>query len=98
MYKKIFAAALVMMTVSACSTITIQPKKIPKLSTAPTYEERKNFYMWGLVGEERVDVTKICNGSKVKQMQSQATFVDGLLGTITLGIYAPHTVKVWCDK
>jgi hypothetical protein len=29
-------------------------------------------------------------------MQSQQTFVDGLLGLVTLGIYSPQTAKVWC--
>jgi len=31
-------------------------------------------------------------------MQSQQTFADGALGLVTLGIYAPHTVKVWCEQ
>ena len=54
--------------------------------------------MWGLVGEERVDVKAICQDKKVAQMQSQQTFADGALGLVTLGIYAPHTVKVWCEQ
>lgn len=80
-----------------CSTITIQPEQTSKLVTKPTYQESKSFYFWGLVGEPRVDVTEVCQEEEPKQMQSQATFLNGLLSGITLGIYSPHTVKVWCE-
>lgn len=81
---------------AACSTVTIHPQQSPKLSSEPTFQASKSFYLWGLVGEHRVDTAAICNGAEPKQMQSQQTFTDGLLGIITLGIYLPHTVKVWC--
>jgi hypothetical protein len=80
-----------------CSTVTINPEASKKLVTTPTYQESRSFYLWGLVGEQRVNVHEVCNGSPVKQMQSQQTFINGLLGAITLGIYAPHSVKVWCE-
>ena len=88
-------AAVVVM--QGCSTVTINPEFSGKLSTEPTYEQRKSFFFAGLVGEQRVDVVEVCNGRPVEQMQSQQTFVDGLLTGLTLGIYAPHTVKVWCQ-
>ncbi|MGY8876101.1 MAG: Bor/Iss family lipoprotein, partial [Pseudoalteromonas sp.] len=28
----------------------------------------------------------------------QQTFSDGALSLITLGIYSPHTIKVWCQE
>ncbi|ATC93099.1 Bor family protein [Pseudoalteromonas tunicata] len=86
------------LSLAACSSVTIQPEKITKLSTQPTYQDSRPFFLWGLVGEERVDVKQVCGNSRVLQMQSQATFTDALLGGITFGIYAPHTVKVWCDN
>lgn len=92
------ATALALATVLAgCSTVTIHPKDSPKFSSAPTYEDSRPFYLGGLVGEERVDVKEVCANQDVKQMQSQQTFTDGLLTVVTLGIYAPHTVKVWCE-
>ncbi|MGC2165014.1 MAG: Bor family protein [Gallionella sp.] len=88
---------LLILLLVGCSTVTIQPQQSGKLVTQPTYEESKNFFFWGLAGEFRFDVTKICSGKKVTQMQTQQTFVNGLLGLVTLGIYSPHTVKVWCS-
>ena len=94
-----FKHALVLglaITASACSTVTIHPKSAGTLSSQPSYEESKSFYLGGLVGEQRVNVSEICGDKEVTQMQSQQTFINGFLGLITLGIYAPHTVKVWC--
>jgi hypothetical protein len=83
-------------TATACSTVTIHPKSNPTLVSQPSYEESKSFYIGGLVGERRVNVTEICGEKEVAQMQTQQTFMNGFLGLITLAIYTPHTVKVWC--
>ena len=40
--------------------------------------------------EETVDAAKICGGTEnVVKTETQQTFVNGLLGFITLGIYTP---------
>lgn len=91
-------AALALATVLAgCSTVTIHPAASGKLSSTPTYQDSRPFFLWGLVGDERVNVVEVCANKPVKQMQSQQTFGDGFLTVITLGIYAPHSVKVWCE-
>lgn len=59
-------------------------------------EESKSFFFWGLAGEHSIDVNGVCQGKPAQQMQTQTTFLDGLLGGITLGIYAPRSAKVWC--
>ncbi|TKB44633.1 Bor family protein [Thalassotalea mangrovi] len=96
MIKKFVFLVSIMLT--GCSTITIQPEQTAKYSSEPTYEESKHFFLWGIVGEHRVNVTEICGNREVIQMQSQQTFVEGVLGLITLGIYSPHSVKVWCSE
>ncbi len=87
-----------MLCVGGCSTVTINPEVSGKLTAVPEYEDSKSFYFWGLSGEHRVDVKKICGDTEALQMQSQQTLVDGVLTLLTLGIYAPHTVKVWCKN
>ena len=94
-----FKHALVLglaITASACSTVTIHPKSTATIVSPPNYEESESFYFVGLVGERHVNVTEICGDKEVTQMQSQQTFTNGFIGVITLGIYTPHTVKVWC--
>ena len=82
----------------SCSTVTIHPEQSGKLSTEPTFEETKNYYLWGLVGEHRFDVKEICGDKKVLQIQSQATFKNVLFSILTLGIESPHTGKIWCGE
>ena len=80
---------------------TIIPTKKPLFTEKPfglTFEESKNYYLWGLVGEHRFDVNEIFGDKKVLQIQSQATFKNVLFGILTFGIYSPHTWKIWCGE
>ena len=81
---------------TGCYSVTIRPEGGFKMATQPSFEQRQDFYLWGLVGESHIDTAKICPKAGPSQMQSQTTVVDGLLGLITLGIYSPETAKVWC--
>ena len=84
--------------VTGCATVTINRQGDRKISSSPTYQASKAFFLWGLVPDDRsIDVAQICGGAEAKQMQTQFTFLDGLPNFITLGIYAPRTVKVWCS-
>jgi hypothetical protein len=93
------AIGLVALVLSGCASVTITPSDEPKLTSAPTYERSLDFYFWGLSPDwQEVNVDDVCYGSSVRQMQAQTTFEDGLFGAITLGIFAPRTVKVWCEE
>lgn len=89
-------ALLAALYLSACATATIRPDGGTRVGGKPAYQETKNYFFWGLKGEHEIDVAAICKEKGVEQMQSQMTFVNGLLSAITLGIYAPRTAKVWC--
>jgi hypothetical protein len=95
--KKILAGLLLATALTGCSTMTIQPSEQIKRSSMPTFEKTIPFYFWGLKGEDRVNVKAVCGDKKPVQMQTQMTLENGLLTFITLGIYAPHTAKVWCE-
>lgn len=96
--KKGIAAVALSLLFTGCSTITIHPDNMSKLSNEPDYETSRDFFIGGLVGNHKVDVDTICGENGVRQMQTQATAKDGLLTAITLGIYSPHSIKVWCNK
>lgn len=92
-----FKHALVLglaITASACSTVTIQPKAKSTIISDPHYQESKSFYLFGTIGERRVNVAEVCGNKEPLQMQSQQTFLNGVATLFTLGIYSPHTVKV----
>lgn len=93
---KLAIVACLLIASSGCSTITIHPQQTHRQLTPPTYQSTEHFLFWGLEGETRVDVQEICGERDVVQMQTQLTFTNGLLTVLTLGIYSPHSVKVWC--
>ncbi len=91
-------AAILCVGLSACTTVTIRDKGLTHLASEPNWSDSKPFYLWGLVGTAHVDVKQVCNNRKATQLQTQRTFVDGLLWVVTIGIYAPNTAKVWCGE
>ena len=56
----------------------------------------QSFYLFGLIGPDmptRAD--RLCPAG-VARIQTQASFVDSLISFVTLGIYSPRTVQVFC--
>lgn len=93
---KLASAMAILFLCSACATVTIRPNGGAKATSKPTYESSYGYFIFGLVGDEKVNVSQICNGGAVDQIQTEFTFMDKLLGTLTGGLYAPKTAKVWC--
>jgi hypothetical protein len=89
---------ITLLLLAGCSTVTINPKGTTKLETEPTYEKSLPFFLVGIIGEKEVDVKAICGGRAVKQIQTQNTFLDSFLEIVTLTIYSPRSIKVWCDE
>jgi hypothetical protein len=83
------AAALL---ATGCYTTRFQSNLAPG---GAKFEEKGNFFLWGLVGEKEVDLKKMCPAGPAR-WQNQQTFVDGLIGAVTLGIYIPRTITVEC--
>ena len=55
-----------------------------------------DFWNWA---KKTVDAAKICGGAEnVVKTETQQTFVNGLLGFITLGIYTPLEARVYCSQ
>ena len=73
-------------------TFTVQnkPAAVAPKETIPSF---LRFWNWA---EETVDAAKICGGAEnVVKTETQQTFVNGLLGFITLGIYTPLEARVY---
>ena len=59
-----------------------------------------HFFVSGIGQKKTVDAAKICGGAEnvVKKTETQQTFVNGLLGFITLRIYTPLEARVYCSQ
>ena len=62
---------------------------------APKETITHHFFVSGIGQKKTVDAAKICGGAEnVVKTETQQTFVNGLLGFITLGIYTPLEARV----
>ena len=66
------------------ATFTVQNKPA---AVAPKETITHHFFVSGIGQKKTVDAAKICGGAEnvVKKAETQQTFVNGLLGFITLG-------------
>ena len=78
-------ALALLITGCAQQTFTVQNKPA---AVAPKETITHHFFVSGIGQKKTVDAAKICGGAEnVVKTETQQTFVNGLLGFITLGIY-----------
>ncbi|HXX29539.1 MAG TPA: Bor family protein [Myxococcaceae bacterium] len=58
-------------------------------------EDWASGFFWGLVPPPKVDSAAKCPGG-VSKVETQHSFLNGLIGAITLGIYTPIQINVTC--
>jgi len=90
--------SLGILLLSSCAAITITETGESDFRYRPHYEETKQFFLWGIIGEHRVNTKEICGEKQVVQMQTKFSAMNVLYSTLTLGLYLPRTAKVWCQR
>lgn len=56
-----------------------------------------HFLISGLGQGETIDAAAVCNGQdKVVKVESQHTFINGVLAAISFGVYTPREARVYC--
>ena len=89
-------ALALLITGCAQQTFTVQNKPA---AVAPKETITHYFFVSGIGQKKTVDAAKICGGAEnVVKTETQQTFVNGLLGFITLGIYTPLEARVYCSQ
>lgn len=86
----VFGAALL----TGCYHITVVSGSAP----APTVVDKpwQNSFIYGLVPPPELNVKEQCpNG--VQKVETEATFLNGLVGFLTYSIYTPIHAKVTCS-
>ena len=96
--KKILLATALALLITGCTqqTFTIS-KQTGSSSTKGNHHH--HFFVSG-IGRRKLSMQpKICGGAEnVVKTETQQTFVNGLLGFITLGIYTPLEARVYCSQ
>lgn len=94
--KKILAVATFAVLLSGCAQQTFQLKH--NQVAAPKQVTTHHFFVSGIGQKKTLDAAAVCGGAdKVDRVESQQTFVNGLLGVVTFGIYTPREARVYCS-
>lgn len=95
---KFLLGVFVLMQLIGCSSVTVRTDEQFKTTRPPTYEQRLNYWWWGLKGFHSVNVREVCGNRRVEQMQAVNTFGDIVRYIVTIGIYAPRSARIWCAE
>ena len=94
----LLATALAPAYYRMCSTDVYCSKQTGSSSTKGNHHHIISSFL-ELGRRKTVDAAKICGGAEnVVKTETQQTFVNGLLGFITLGIYTPLEARVYCSQ
>lgn len=86
------AAALVVFAGCYHATVRTAPRDV---QTSHTESKWAHSWIYGLVPPSTVDGTEICPQG-VARTETELSFVNQLVGIVTLGIYTPMTIKTTC--
>ena len=95
--KKMLLATALALLITGCAqqTFTVQNKPAAVAPKTILY----HFFVSGIGQEKTVDAAKFVAAQKMLlKQETQQTFVNGLLGFITLGIYTPLEARVYCSQ
>jgi hypothetical protein len=95
---KLALTALVSVLLLGCmSTRVVLSDKWNRYSK-PVYVDYFDYYWGGLKGHPEVALQKVCMDQRPHAFERIKTAEDGIITAVTLGIYSPSTVKVWCGE
>ena len=96
--KKMLLATALALLITGCANRRLL-FKTNRQQYAPKGTITHHFFVSGIGQKKTVDAAKICGGAEnVVKTETQQTFVNGLLGFITLGIYTPLEARVYCSQ
>ena len=81
---------------TGCMSTRVVVDKAWEPRMSPVYEDYFDYYFWGLSGHPDLKLQKVCMDQKILAMKRFKNPTDIFLTVITLGVYYPMTVQVWC--
>lgn len=87
-------AGALLLSVSGCYKATFY--KNASVVKGEEHEEWTDFFVFGTVGTEQVDVKKFCGNGEAAVVKTGGNVGTGLIGALTIGIYTPRKVYVTC--
>jgi hypothetical protein len=94
--KRLLIVACLMVSGCISARVALDPNFDPEAK--PSYEDYVDYWLLGLVGDPTLNLQKICVDQKPYGLRRMKTPVDGFITLVTLGVYSPATVRVWCGN
>ncbi len=90
--KKIALLLVVMFTFSSCY---VHKAVVGEGAQTGVVEKAKQHnFVYGLASGKTPDTQEMAKGAKDYDVETKITFIDGLINSLTFGIYTPSTVEV----
>jgi hypothetical protein len=94
--KKLAIAAIVL-SLTGCAIQRFDVR--PDAHNAPTHDDLQTFWVGGIGQSEEIDAAKVCgSAAKVQRVETQMTAGNVGLTIVSLGIYSPRQVRVYCTR
>lgn len=92
-WKSALAGALALVAATGCFRQVVQTGRTP--STTVVQQDWVSTWIFGLVEAQPIDARTQC-ASGVATVETQTSFLNGLVGVLTIGIWTPQTVRITC--
>lgn len=98
--KKFLICIGLALTLSACTSDHIIRFNLDQQQNAnvePSYEGRSHFFLWGMWQKTDYNLLNVCSPRGINAIEAHWTLYDSLMGSLTMGIYAPESYSVYCN-
>ncbi|MGE4131483.1 MAG: hypothetical protein AB7F86_07575 [Bdellovibrionales bacterium] len=89
---------LLFLVASGCVSKKVRMQTDAELPRQASYEDYFDSYFWGFVGKNSVSLEQACVDQRPLAFEKRRSGEDIFLTAITLGIYTPTTVRIWCGN
>ena len=94
--KKITVMALAI-ALGGCATQRFDVQTANDVS--PAFDDAQTFFVGGIGQSQEVDAAKVCgSAAKVQRVETQMTAGNVGMAILTIGIYSPRQVRVYCTR
>jgi hypothetical protein len=91
--RRVALIAATLLLSSACYHATIETGAVP--TTTVIEKEWANSFIYGLVPPETISTAQQCRNG-VARVETEQSFLNGLVAGLTFGIYTPMHIRVTC--
>jgi hypothetical protein len=88
---------LLVTSLSGCATQSFEVNGPVGPSQEAALETSQTFFVGGVGQSAQIDAAEVCGGAQnVARVETELSVIDGLLASLTGGIYSPRTARVYC--